>query len=80
MDINPKSYHLIAFELLNPLFYILNFPSNFFEKSEVYVAVVWTIDTFMNSNREHTIPYFYDSLTVLLSACEQSPRFYVLYI
>ena len=24
-DINPKSYHLIAFELLNPLFYI-DFP------------------------------------------------------
>ena len=40
---------------------------------------VWKTDTFMNSNREHTIPCFCfsNSLTPLLSACEQSPRCYI---
>ena len=42
-DINPKSYHLIAFEPVNPLLCIYFQALNaefFFEKSEVYVAIV----------------------------------------
>ena len=42
--INPRSYHLIGFELVNPSLYNY-FPSFeyriFFERSEVKVAVVW---------------------------------------
>ena len=42
-DISPKSYHLIAFQLVNPLLYIY-FPRFeyriFFERSEVCVAVI----------------------------------------
>ena len=43
ISINTKSYHLISFELVNPLLHVY-FPSFgyriFFERSEVYDAVV----------------------------------------
>ena len=42
-DINPMSHYLTAFSLLNPLRYVYLHALNvefFFERSEVYVAVI----------------------------------------
>ena len=45
-------------------------------RNNVKKITVWTTDTFINRNREHTILYIYlnNSLTNLLSAC---PRLHV---
>ena len=50
-DINPKSYHLISFKLVNPLIYIHfpNFESKIFLKTEVYVTVVCCVVTPLSS-------------------------------
>ena len=53
-DINPKSYHLIAFELVNPLLYIY---FHFFERSEAYVGLCFAtslIERLRNESEDKT--------------------------
>ena len=51
MNINPKSYHLTTFELMNQLPYInfSSFECRFLKRSEVYVVVVGCVVTSVTS-------------------------------